>query len=101
MGSLNEANAWQERGYCSGNAISSSTNSSSTALLGSLSIFNERRMIVMPSWQFRLIKAIFQIRRLLNPPTGMLDVEKERTESEALAANFRTKLELTCTPVLA
>jgi acetyl esterase/lipase len=53
----------------------------------------------MPSWQFRLIKAIFQLRRLFNPPTGMLDVEKERAETEALAANFRTKIELTCIPV--
>ncbi len=55
----------------------------------------------MPSWQFRLIKAIFQIRRLLHSPTGMLDVEKERAESEALAANFKTKIEFTCTPVIA
>lgn len=55
----------------------------------------------MPSWQFRLVKSVFQIRRLLNPPTGLLDVEKERAESEALAANFRTKIELTCTPIIA
>lgn len=55
----------------------------------------------MPSWQFRLIKTIFQIRRLLNPPTGMLDVEKARAEGDALAANFRTKIELTCIPVIA
>ena len=55
----------------------------------------------MPSWQFLLIKTIFQIRRLLNPPTGMLDVEKERAETEAMAANFRTKLQLTCIPVIA
>jgi epsilon-lactone hydrolase len=53
----------------------------------------------MPSWQFRLIRTIFQIRRRVNPPTGMLDVEKARAETEALAANFRTKIELTCTPV--
>ena len=53
----------------------------------------------MPSWQFRLIKAIFQLRRLFNPPRGMLDVEKERAETEALAANFKTKIELTCIPV--
>ena len=55
----------------------------------------------MPSWQFLLIKTIFQIRRLLNPPTGMLDVEKVRAEDEALAANFKTKIELTCVPVIA
>ena len=53
----------------------------------------------MPSLQFRLIKTIFQLRRLLNPPTGLLDVEKERAETEALAANFKTKLELTCISV--
>ena len=64
-------------------------------------MFNERRMTVMPSWQFRLIQGIFQIRRLLNPPTGMLDVEKVRAEDEALAANFRTKIELTCKPIIA
>ena len=29
----------------------------------------------------------------------MLDVEKERAETEALAANFKTKIELTCIPV--
>jgi len=50
----------------------------------------------MPSWQFRLIKTIFQLRRFFNPPTGKLDVEKERAETEALAANFRTKIELAC-----
>lgn len=55
----------------------------------------------MPSWQFLLIKTIFQIRRLLNPPTGVLDVEKVRAEDEALAANFKTKIELTCVPVIA
>jgi acetyl esterase/lipase len=54
---------------------------------------------MMPSWQFRLIKTIFQLRRLFNPPTGTLDVKKERAESEALAANFRTKFEPTGIPV--
>jgi acetyl esterase/lipase len=55
----------------------------------------------MPSWQFRLIKPIFQVRRLFHPPTGMLDVEKERAETEALAANFRTKIALTCISIKA
>jgi len=55
----------------------------------------------MPSWQFLLIKTIFQLRRLFNPPNGMLDVERERVETETLAANFRTKIELTCIPVSA
>jgi len=53
----------------------------------------------MPSWQSRLIKTYFQLRRLLRPPSGMLDIEKERAETEALAANFGTKVALTCTPV--
>jgi monoterpene epsilon-lactone hydrolase len=53
----------------------------------------------MPSWQFRLIKTVFQLRRFFNPPTGVLDVKKERAETEALAANFRTKVEFTSTPV--
>jgi monoterpene epsilon-lactone hydrolase len=56
-------------------------------------------MIIMPSLHFRLIKTIIQLRRLLNPPTGVLDVEKERAETEALAANFKTKIELTCISV--
>lgn len=53
----------------------------------------------MPSWQFLLIKIFFQIRRILNPPTGTLDVEKERAETEALAANFKARIETTCVPV--
>jgi monoterpene epsilon-lactone hydrolase len=55
--------------------------------------------MIMPSWQFRIIKVIFRLRRFLNPPTGVLDVEKARAETEALAANFKTKLDLVCTPV--
>jgi epsilon-lactone hydrolase len=55
----------------------------------------------MLSWQFILIKTVFQIRRLLNPPTGMLDVEKARAETEALAANFKTKIKITCVSVIA
>ncbi len=53
----------------------------------------------MASWQFQIIKTIFRVRRLLNPPTGVLDVPKEREETEALAARFKTHLEHTFTPV--
>lgn len=53
----------------------------------------------MPSWQSYLIKTIFRLRRIFNPPPGFLDVEKARAETEALAANFKTKIALTCTPV--
>jgi len=34
-----------------------------------------------------------------NANTGMLDVGKSRAEIEALAANFKTKTELACTPI--
>ncbi|MCP4544712.1 MAG: alpha/beta hydrolase [Chloroflexi bacterium] len=54
---------------------------------------------MVPSWQFRIVKMIFWFQRLLNPPTGALDVEKERVEIEALAARFKTKIKLTRTPV--
>ena len=47
----------------------------------------------MPSWQFHLIKLVFRLRRTLNPPTGVLDVEKERVETEALAAYDRAMIE--------
>lgn len=35
----------------------------------------------------------------MNPPTGKLDVAKERIETEALAAYFETKIQLTCKQV--
>jgi acetyl esterase/lipase len=50
----------------------------------------------MSSWQFHLIKTVFRIRRIIDPPTGILDVERERKETEALAAYFETKIELSC-----
>ena len=53
----------------------------------------------MPSWQSRLIKLIFRFRRIINPPTGVLDVEKARSETEALAAKFKTNIEFTGTAV--
>jgi len=53
----------------------------------------------LQSWQSRIIKFIFRLRRILNPPTGVLDVEKSRAETEALAAKFKTKKDITCTPI--
>jgi monoterpene epsilon-lactone hydrolase len=53
----------------------------------------------MISWQWKLVKGIFWFRRVLNPPRKTLDVAASRRENEALAAQFRTKLELDCTSV--
>lgn len=54
----------------------------------------------MPSRQFQLIKIIFQVRRLLYPPTGLLDVDKERAETESLVKHFKTRLQPACTPAV-
>ena len=40
-----------------------------------------------------------RLRRLWNRPPTVLDVERERAETEALAAKFKTRIELACTPV--
>jgi monoterpene epsilon-lactone hydrolase len=56
---------------------------------------------MMISWQAHLLKWIFRLRRMMNPPTGVLDVEKSRTETEALASYFKPKLTHTRTPVKA
>lgn len=53
----------------------------------------------MQSFQSRLIKFIFQIRRLMNPPRKVLDIKKEREETEALAAIFKTRINVSYTPV--
>lgn len=53
----------------------------------------------MPSWQSKLIKGIFRLRRMLKPPAEALDVAASRVETEALAAQFKTKLVLDCTPL--
>ena len=53
----------------------------------------------MPSWQSRIITIIFKVRRMLNPPTGVLVIEKEREETESLAALFKTRDDVDCTPV--
>jgi len=53
----------------------------------------------MPSVQFQLLRIIFRLRRLMDPPTGELDVEKSRLETEALAARFKTKIEFSRNPI--
>lgn len=53
----------------------------------------------MSSWQFYLVKMIFRLQRLINPPSGVLDVAKERAELEGLGRSFKTKIELSCTPL--
>ena len=53
----------------------------------------------MPSWQSKMMKMIFRIRRVLKSPSTILDVTASRVETDALAAQFKTKLDLNCTPV--
>ena len=53
----------------------------------------------MPSWQFHLIKTVFQLLRIFTHPAGVLDVEKNRQRTEALATFFKTNFELTCRQV--
>lgn len=55
----------------------------------------------MVSWQANILKTIFRVRRLLNPPTGVLDVQKERQELEALTAKFKSPHAHRFTPVQA
>jgi len=53
----------------------------------------------MPSWQFHLLKTVFLLRRFFNPPSGEVNFDKERLDIEALGANFKTTIELTCAQV--
>lgn len=53
----------------------------------------------MPSWQAHLLKIFFRLRRITKPGAGILDIDKSRSELEALAAKFKTKIELDCTAV--
>jgi epsilon-lactone hydrolase len=55
----------------------------------------------MSSWQSRIIKTVFRVKRFFSPPTGTLDVAKSRAFTEAMAANFRTKFKLKITPISA
>lgn len=53
----------------------------------------------MPSWQSHIIKILFRLRLMINPHKGVLDVKKTRAETESLAANFKTKVEYSHTPI--
>jgi acetyl esterase/lipase len=53
-----------------------------------------------PSWQARLLKGIFRLRRLVRPP-GAFDVAQERASLEALARRCQPRVALQCTPVAA
>ena len=54
----------------------------------------------MASWQSHLLTTVFRVRRFFHPPAAMLDVPKARAETEALAANFKTRPEVICKPIL-
>ena len=53
----------------------------------------------MPSWQSHIISYIFKVRRMFNPPSDVLVIEKEREETDSLAALFKTRDDVDCTPV--
>ena len=53
----------------------------------------------MPSWQSKLLKGVFWVRKVLRPSRDGLDVDASRRDNEALAAQFKTKLDLDCQPV--
>lgn len=48
----------------------------------------------MPSWQGRLAIAYYWLQRLLHPPTGELDVARERADLEALAQRYKSTIDL-------
>lgn len=53
----------------------------------------------MPSWQSKLLKGVFWVRKVLKPSRDGLDVAASRRDNEALAAQFKTKLDLDCQQV--
>lgn len=53
----------------------------------------------MPSLQFQLMKVLFRLRAKLSPPSKVLNVEKERAETESLAGMFKNKFKTSCMPV--
>jgi acetyl esterase/lipase len=53
----------------------------------------------MPSWQSHILKQVFRLRRFLNAPPPVLDIQRERAQTEALASYFRTSKQLARTPV--
>lgn len=46
----------------------------------------------MQSWQSKAIEKVFRLRRRFKPHTGSLDVERSRSENEAMAAYFKSKV---------
>ncbi|MBN1303731.1 MAG: alpha/beta hydrolase [Anaerolineales bacterium] len=55
----------------------------------------------MPSWQFKIVKIIFILRRITNRSNGKFDIGKERQETETLAKKFKSRLDIVQTPVKA
>ena len=55
----------------------------------------------MLSWQARVLKAYLHIKRLVSPTRGILDVQKERVELEALAAMFKPPANIHRTTIVA
>lgn len=54
----------------------------------------------MASWQSYMLTTMFRARRFFHPLAAVLDVQAGRAETEALAANFKIRPEVICTPVL-
>lgn len=53
----------------------------------------------MLSWQARVLKHYFRLRRCFAPAAGLLDVQRERTAIEALAAKFAAPVRVQSMPV--
>lgn len=53
----------------------------------------------MLSWQARVLKQYFRLRRFLAPSAGPLAVRQERALTEALAAKFAASVRVQSTPV--
>jgi acetyl esterase/lipase len=53
----------------------------------------------MLSWQARLLKQYFRLRRFLAPAAGVVDVQQERATTEALAARFAAHVRVQSMPV--
>jgi monoterpene epsilon-lactone hydrolase len=54
----------------------------------------------MPSWQARVLKAYLRVQRLFSRPRDELDVQKERSELEALAGMFKPLSAIQCSPLV-
>jgi monoterpene epsilon-lactone hydrolase len=52
----------------------------------------------MPSWQFRLMRIFFQLRRRFQRISPQVDVSKERSELEALTRFFNTRVQVQWVP---